>query len=182
MSNDWSHRQSASEPVWIARDLAKCSGCRKCEIACSLHHEKRIWPEASRVRVFMLVPGADFPHLCAQCENYPCVKACPFQALSVNRKTTAVTVDKEKCTGCGKCTEACPGRIPHLHPAEKKIVICDLCDGDPACAKVCQEGGWGVLKSVPRREQPTGLYARTPEETSRNLATKMYGEKAEEFF
>jgi Fe-S-cluster-containing dehydrogenase component len=181
MSRNWGNQQSSNEPVWIARDLAKCSGCRKCEIACSLHHENRIWPEASRVRVFMLVPGADFPHLCAQCENYPCVKACPFQALSVNEKTSAVVVDKEKCTGCGNCTEACPGRVPHLHPAEKKIVICDLCNGDPECVKVCQEGGWDVLKSVPRRDQPTSLYSRTPEETTRNLATKMYGEKAEEF-
>jgi Fe-S-cluster-containing hydrogenase component 2 len=68
-----------------------------------------------------------------------------------------------------------------LHPAEKKIVICDLCDGDPECVKVCQEGGWGVLKSVPRRDQSTSLYSRTPEETTRNLATKMYEEKAEEF-
>ena len=74
----------------------------------------------------MLVPGADFPHLCTQCEDYPCVKACPFDALFVNRKSTAVNVDKEKCTGCGKCIEACPGRIPHLHPAEKKIVICAM--------------------------------------------------------
>ena len=46
-------------PFWIARDYLKCSGCRKCEIACSLFHEKRIWPEASRIRVFMLVPGAE---------------------------------------------------------------------------------------------------------------------------
>jgi Fe-S-cluster-containing hydrogenase component 2 len=175
------HQQSANKPIWIARDLSKCSGCRKCEIACSLHHENRIWPEASRVRVFMLVPGADFPHLCTQCENYPCVKACPFQALSVNRKISAVVIDKEKCTGCSKCIEACPGRIPHLHPTKKKIVICDLCNGDPECVKVCREGGWGVLKLVPRRDQTTSLYARTPEETSRSLATKMYGEKAEEF-
>lgn len=181
MSRNRPHQQLVKEPIWIAKDLSKCSGCRKCEIACSLHHEKRIWPEASRVRVFMLVPGADFPHLCTQCENYPCVEACPFQALSINRKTTAVTVEKEKCTGCGKCIDACPGRIPHLHPAERKILICDLCNGDPACTKVCQEGGWGVLKSVPRRGQSTSLYARTPEETSRNLAAKLYGEKAEEF-
>lgn len=41
--------------IWIIRDYVKCSGCRKCEIACSLFHEKRIWPEASRIRIFMLV-------------------------------------------------------------------------------------------------------------------------------
>jgi Fe-S-cluster-containing hydrogenase component 2 len=168
-------------PVWIARDFSKCSGCRKCEIACSLHHENRIWPEASRVRVFMLVPGADFPHLCTQCKNYPCVRACRFKALSVDRKTGAVVVNNDSCIGCGKCIEACPGRVPHMHPAEKRILICDLCKGDPECVKVCQEGGWRALTTVEREDNPYELYARTPEEHTRNLATKLYGEKAEEF-
>ncbi len=172
---------SKKEAIWIARDLSKCCGCRKCEIACSLHHERKIWPEASRVRVFMLVPGAEFPHLCAQCDDYPCVEACHFEALSINRKTSAVIVKGAKCTGCGKCIEACPGRIPHMHPAKNKIVICDLCNGEPECVKVCQEGGWNVLKAVTRREHPYGLYARTPDEQTRSLAIKMYGEKAEEF-
>ena len=75
------------EPIWIARELSKCSGCRKCEIVCSLSHENRIWPEASRIRVFMLVPGTEFPHFCAQCEDYPCVKACPVNALSISKRT-----------------------------------------------------------------------------------------------
>jgi Fe-S-cluster-containing hydrogenase component 2 len=97
-----------SNPIWISRELSRCSGCRKCEIACSLHHENKIWPEASRVRVFMLVPGTEFPHLCTQCEDYPCVKACPFKALAVNKETSAVTVNVDKCTGCGKCIDACP--------------------------------------------------------------------------
>jgi Fe-S-cluster-containing hydrogenase component 2 len=90
-------------------------------------------------------------------------------------------VNDEKCTGCGKCIEACSGRIPHVHPTNQKIVICDLCNGDPQCTKVCQEGGWRVLKTVERREHPYKLYARTPEETTRNLAIKLYGEKAKEF-
>jgi Fe-S-cluster-containing hydrogenase component 2 len=170
-----------TEPIWIARELSKCSGCRKCEIACSLHHEKRIWPEASRIRVFMLVPGAEFPHFCVQCEDYPCVKACPVNALSVSKKTGAVRVKTKTCIACGKCIDACPGRIPHMHPKENYIVICDLCKGDPKCVKVCQEGGWNVLTKVSRRNHPYELYARKPEEITRDLASKMYGEKAEEF-
>ena len=169
------------EPIWIAKDFARCSGCRKCEIACSLHHEKKIWPEASRVRVFMLVPGAEFPHLCTQCEDYPCVEACPFNALSISRKTGAVLVNKKKCTGCGKCIDTCPGRIPHIHPQTNKILICDLCNGNPRCVNVCQEGGWNVLTTVKRREHPYKLYARKPEDQTRSLAIKLYGEKAEEF-
>jgi len=169
------------KPIWIARELSKCSGCRKCEIACSLFHENRIWPEASRIRVFMLVPGVDFPHFCAQCEDYPCVKACPVKALSISKKTGAVLVDAETCIACGQCIDACPGRIPHMHPKGKHILICDLCNGKPQCVIVCQEGGWNVLKKIPRESFAYKLYARTPEEITRDLAVKMYGEKAKEF-
>jgi Fe-S-cluster-containing hydrogenase component 2 len=169
------------EPIWIARELSKCSGCRKCEIACSLFHENRIWPEASRIRVFMLVPGTEFPHFCAQCEDYPCVQVCPTKALSISKKTGAVLVKTKDCIACGKCIDACPGRIPHMHPTENRIIICDLCGGNPQCVKVCQEGGWNVLKIVPRKDQAYRLYARTPEEITRDLATKMYGEQGKEY-
>jgi Fe-S-cluster-containing hydrogenase component 2 len=169
------------EPIWIARELSRCSACRRCEIACSFAHENQLWPEASRVRVFMLVPGVEFPHLCAQCEDYPCVKACPFKALTVSKKTGAVLVNAKKCTACGKCITACPGHIPHMHPREKHVVICDLCNGKPECVRVCQEGGWNVLKTVPRRRSPFKLYARRPEETARDLASKFYGEQGEDY-
>lgn len=168
--------------IWIMRDFIKCSGCRLCEIACSLAHEGKIWPEASRIRIFMLVPGIEIPHLCTQCEDYPCVNACPVNALSVNTTTGAVIVDKEKCTACGLCIQACPGKIPHLHPSGKYILICDLCDGDPQCVKVCQMGKWNALWIVPRStvEKQCKLYARTPEEITKELAINLYGKFGEE--
>lgn len=168
--------------IWITRDYMKCSGCRKCEIACSLYHENKIWPEASRVRVFMFVPGAEMPHLCVQCDDYPCVESCPLKALSVNGKTGAVIVNEAKCTGCGICINTCPGKIPHLHPGRKRILICDLCDGKPECVKVCQEGKWNALGKVKRRGSAMSMkaYARTPEEISRELVINLYGEKGEE--
>jgi len=51
----------------------------------------------------MLVPGVESPHLCAQCSDYPCVKACPVEALSIDDDTPsssalsidAVLVDRE---------------------------------------------------------------------------------------
>jgi len=172
--------------VWISRDDSRCSGCRRCEIACSLHHEGRIWPEASRIRVFMLLPGVEIPHLCAQCPDYPCVKSCPTEALSINHKTGAVIVDKEKCTACGICTKACPGKIPHLHPNGEHILICDLCDGDPQCVKVCNGGGWNALRISPKPSDPTlgtmsiKLYAKDPDEATKELAVNLFGEAAEE--
>ena len=169
------------EPIWIARELSKCSGCRKCEIACSLFHESRIWPTASRITVYMLVPGLEFPHFCAQCEDYPCVQSCSVKALSVSKRTGAVLVNDKACIACGKCITACPGKIPHMHPREKHIVICDLCNGNPQCVKACREGNWNVLKTVTRRENGNKLYARKPEETTRDLAAKIYGDQAEEY-
>ncbi|MBS7657470.1 4Fe-4S dicluster domain-containing protein, partial [Candidatus Bathyarchaeota archaeon] len=67
---------SEKQVVWIFRDLLRCSGCRRCELACSLHHEGKMWPEASRIRIFMLFPGAEVIHLCSQCHDYPCVASC----------------------------------------------------------------------------------------------------------
>ncbi|UCE15398.1 MAG: 4Fe-4S dicluster domain-containing protein [Candidatus Bathyarchaeota archaeon] len=173
--------------IWIVRDYLRCSGCRKCEIACSLFHENKIWPEASRIRVFMLVPGAEVPHLCTQCEDYPCVESCPVEAMSVSTDTGAVLVDKEKCTGCSLCINACPGRIPHIHPTEKYAVICDLCGGKPKCVKVCQKGKWDALRTILKAdEQWAGhdrayeLYALTPEEITRDLVINLYGEAGEE--
>jgi Fe-S-cluster-containing dehydrogenase component len=169
-----------NKKLWIARDYGKCSGCRRCEVACSLYHENKIWPEASRIRVFMLVPGVEFPHFCVQCQDYPCVDVCPVNALSINQ-IGAVTLDKEACIGCGKCIDACPGRVPHLHPEENYVLICDLCDGSPQCVKVCQEGGWKALSKVDRKENVDYReHAKTPEVITRELALVFYGEKAEE--
>jgi len=172
---------SELEHVWIARDYTKCSGCRRCEIVCSLSHEGKIWPEASRVRVFMLVPGIEVPHLCAQCHDYPCVDVCPTDALSVSKETEAVLVDKEKCIACGDCIDACPGKVPFIHPAEDYAVICDLCGGEPKCVEACRAGGWNALEILEREESHTfKLYARTPEELTRDTIVQLYGEEWKE--
>jgi len=170
-------------PIWIARDYPRCTGCRKCEIVCSLKHEGRIWPEASRIRIFMYTPGLEVPHLCTQCMDYPCVNACPFQALSVDESTGAVLVDRDKCTGCGKCIEACPGAVPFIHPKDGYVVICDLCGGDPECVKVCQEVGYNALvlakldKPRPDFDVLKKGYARKPIDVAKDLSILMYGEE-----
>jgi len=153
----------------------------RCEIACSMSHEGKIWPEASRIRVFMLVPGIEVPHLCVQCHDYPCVDACPTNALSVSKDTEAVLVDRDKCTACGQCIDACPGKIPFIHPTEDYAVICDLCGGNPRCVEACAEGGWNALEIVKKEDTHTfRLYAKTPEEITRQVIVKLYGEEWKE--
>jgi carbon-monoxide dehydrogenase iron sulfur subunit len=169
------------DPIWIVRDYLKCSGCRRCELACSMHHEDWMWPEASRVRVFMPFPGVEVPHFCAQCADYPCVDSCPEDALTVDEETSAVLVDREKCTSCGLCIKACPGQVPFLHPGDNKATICDLCGGDPECVKVCREAGYNALQLV--HEEPDvnrKLFSMHPLVVAKDLAVNMFGEKGEE--
>lgn len=169
---------SRNEQVWITRDYENCSGCRRCEIVCSLHHDGKIWPEASRIRVFMLVPGVEIPHLCFQCEDYPCVEACPVDALTVNSQTGAVNVDISKCNVCGLCIGACPGNVPHKHPEENYIVICDLCDGKPKCVKTCKKGKWNALTLDPREKKVSHKdLAKTPHELTYEVAKHLLGEE-----
>jgi len=164
--------------VWIARTYQNCSGCRRCEIACTLYHEGKIWPEASRIRVFMIVPGVEIPHLCFQCEDYPCVEACPTAALSVNSQTGAVNVDASKCTACTLCIKACPGTVPHLHPEGDHVVVCDLCDGAPKCVEACQAGRWNALTLVPEEQEISHkTFAKTPWKLACEVAEDLLGEE-----
>ena len=170
-----------SKPIWIARDPAMCSGCRRCELICSIEHEGWMWPDASRVRVFMPFPGIEVPHLCAQCMDYPCIASCPVQALSKDPNTAAVIVDRAKCISCGACIRACPGTVPYLHPGDNKATICDLCGGSPKCVEVCTEAGYNCLTIV--NEPPNvhrKIYSRNPYDTAKDIAVKLFGEKGEE--
>jgi Fe-S-cluster-containing hydrogenase component 2 len=68
-----------------------------------------------------------------------------------------------------------------MHPTEKHILICDLCNGDPQCVKVCQQGSWNVLRVVEKEDHPYELYARKPEEITKDLAAKIYGEIGDQY-
>jgi len=171
----------SKQMIWILRDYERCSGCRLCEIACSLKHEGVIWPEASRIRIFEVAPGITIPHLCAQCPDYPCVKACPSNALSVDKETGAVIVDEGKCTLCGECVKACPGRVPRVVKGKSAVIICDLCGGDPECVKACEKAGYGALKVIARPTTSVIMhYAKTPEEIAKPLVKKVLDIEPEE--
>lgn len=171
-----SEQQEEKERIWILVDPLRCSGCRLCEVACALEHEGIIWPEASRIRIFELIPGVNIPHTCVQCPDYPCVKACPTGALSVSDETGAVLVDEEKCIKCGACVTACPGTVPRIPEGKNSVVICDLCGGNPACVKACNEAGYNALTLIKGMYRPIyRTYAKNPIEKSLDVAKKQYG-------
>ncbi len=114
----------------------RCVDCKNCEMACSFIHTRDFTkPAMSRVRAFT---SGDIRSVtvCQQCEDAPCQKVCPTGALVRNPATGAIE-RTDKCILCKMCTLACPYGNIHFDPIYEEIVKCDLCGGDPACAKFC---------------------------------------------
>jgi Na+-translocating ferredoxin:NAD+ oxidoreductase RNF subunit RnfB len=66
-----------------------------------------------------------------------CVKACPFDAISMGPDRIPV-VDEEKCTGCGRCEEACPRDIITVAPESRYVFVkCVSHDKGAVANKVC---------------------------------------------
>lgn len=116
-------------------DLASCSGCRVCELACSVGRYNVFSPERSRIRVTREEPGIDIPVFCFQCRNTPCAAVCPIGAIT--NPEGIVKVNGQTCTGCGLCVEACPYGAMTIDPVSSVAINCDLCDGNPKCVAWC---------------------------------------------
>ncbi|MCP4993471.1 MAG: 4Fe-4S dicluster domain-containing protein [Gammaproteobacteria bacterium] len=116
----------------------KCTGCLQCEMACSFEHEGIFNPSKSRIKVFLFHDeGRYVPYTCTQCADAWCKNACPTGAIQINSATGAKEVSDGTCVGCKVCTIACPFGTINYNPDSGKVIKCDLCGGDPACAKAC---------------------------------------------
>ena len=114
----------------------RCTGCRNCEAACASFHYGFLDYSRSRIRMIRDDDrGLDIVTVCVQCENKPCVKACPESAIQPNSNGT-ITID-DNCTNCNLCKKACPYSGPQPNPGGSKYIVCDLCGGDPQCVQWC---------------------------------------------
>jgi len=124
---------------YLIIDAEKCTGCNSCVLACSFYHFDLFSFAKSRIQV-KKDPGKAIskPQVCIQCEEAPCISACPTNALSKDQITGAIRLDKELCIGCRACVTACPYGGVLFDEDDSLPLICDLCDGNPACIEVCQ--------------------------------------------
>jgi len=111
-------------------DLSRCIGCRRCVYACVDENNQSKDPQIHWITVLRFKKGEKFTDLeesekyynpkevpepgyfympvqCQQCENPPCVKACPTQATWKD-PDGIVVVDYNWCIGCRYCMAACP--------------------------------------------------------------------------
>ena len=141
-------------------DVAKCTGCYNCQLACKDEHCENDWrPYAAPqpltgqfwCKVTEHVQGSIpkvkihyIAQMCAHCENPECMAVCPSEAVS-RRGDGFVLIDPEKCTGCGACVGACPvGAIyfnDKLNLAQKCTGCAHLLDhgvtAKPRCVEAC---------------------------------------------
>ena len=135
----------------LVYDEGRCIGCKACMAACQLEHGLNEAPEINLFFIKEKEVKGNFPKLkfnrenaCRHCREHFCVSACNYDAVRVE-KGGVVTIDGNRCVGCGNCALACPyGAITLVDGKAKK---CDLCaervvkEGDvPRCVAVCPSG------------------------------------------
>jgi Fe-S-cluster-containing dehydrogenase component/formate-dependent nitrite reductase membrane component NrfD len=135
-------------PLWVkVVDQTKCIGCHACTTACKQENDvplsvTRTYVKAVDVGVFPQARRAFQVTRCNQCEDAPCVTACPTSAM-YRRPDGIVDFDKAVCIGCKACMAACPYDAIFINPEDHSAEKCNLCSLridaglEPACAVVC---------------------------------------------
>ena len=107
----------------IVTDRARCSGCQRCEMMCTLKNDGMAMQSSARVRVHETYFFGDSPDTgegsfgscqftiksCRQCAEPRCVEYCPVHAIHSDDQTGARVIEADVCIGCGMCHEACRG-------------------------------------------------------------------------
>jgi carbon-monoxide dehydrogenase iron sulfur subunit len=120
-------------------DYEKCTGCRLCELVCSVKHEGVSNPSRSRIKIVKWEQeGRYVPMGCQQCESAPCQSVCPVKAISRDDELDRVMIDYDVCIGCRMCVAICPFGAMSFDVIGEKVIKCDFCDGDPLCVKFCE--------------------------------------------
>jgi formate dehydrogenase iron-sulfur subunit len=163
----------------ILYDATRCTACRGCQIACKQWNENdeamptedngvdsrnrgsyENPPDLSpstwlKIRFTEVEDNGQVRWLftrqaCMHCTDAACVRVCPNGSLS-HHPLGFVAYNKDTCTGCGYCADACPFHIPRsnrvIWSGQAKMDKCTFCttpgldriaEGwEPACVKTC---------------------------------------------
>ncbi|MEZ4416815.1 MAG: 4Fe-4S dicluster domain-containing protein [Gemmatimonadota bacterium] len=128
-------------------DHTRCIGCHACSTACK---SENLVPLSVNRTYVKYVEVGEFPQVrrsfqvtrCNQCDDPPCVHACPTAAM-FRRTDGIVDFDKAACIGCKACIAACPYDAIFINPDDHSAEKCNFCAHrldvglEPACVVVC---------------------------------------------
>jgi protein NrfC len=152
-AEDFSKRYPFKPHYSMVMNQSRCIDCEKCLEACIMTNNvpdygyrttilQRDVPDAiGQKREFI-------PVLCNQCNNPPCVRACPTKATYKSKETGIVMMEYKKCIGCKTCVVACPYNARYFNEEIHAIDKCNFCFDTrlskgkklTACAEACPAG------------------------------------------
>jgi anaerobic carbon-monoxide dehydrogenase iron sulfur subunit len=153
----------------------KCTGCRLCELVCAVKHDGISNPARSRIKVMKWeMEGLYIPMSCQQCQDAPCVNACPVKALSRDENLGRVAVDYDVCIGCRTCVSVCPFGAMSFNTIDRKVFKCDLCEGDPQCVRFCDRKAVDFVSpdevSIEKKREAAGRISQAGKQASALVA------------
>lgn len=138
-------------------DSSRCTGCKTCELACKdfkdldktvafrkvYDYEGGSWQVNGNGTATTNAYVYHVSMSCNHCDNPACVHVCPTGAMHKDEKTGLVSVDADRCIGCGYCHMACPYNAPKVDRKVGHSVKCDGCaeriaaGKKPVCVGAC---------------------------------------------
>jgi carbon-monoxide dehydrogenase iron sulfur subunit len=122
----------------IRVDKTKCTGCRLCEVVCSLFHSGKINAEKSAIRILKddLDTSTNVPVLCRQCKEMTCLSG----------ENVVEREERSKFIWDHRRVHRCPFNA--IRAFGHQAFHCDLCGGTPQCVKVCTVKAIAVSRSA----------------------------------